>query len=53
MNPVLIILLFVAACLLWLVCSFLYRPLGKLFGRLIKDAKDEILKEEEKGEKEE
>lgn len=52
MNPLLIILLFIAACLLWLVCSFLYKPLGKLFGRLIKDAKDTMF-EEEKGEKEE
>lgn len=38
MNPVLIILIIIGACLLWLLCSFLYKPLGRLFKRLIDDA---------------
>ena len=40
MNPVLVLGAFAAGALLWLLCSFLYRPLGKLGSRLVNDAKD-------------
>ena len=50
MNPILILGTMVAAFLLWLLCSFLYRPIGRLFARLINDAKEamEDKKENEK-----
>ena len=50
MNPILILGIIAAAFLLWLLCSFLYRPIGKLFTRLISDAKEAI--EETDNEKE-
>jgi hypothetical protein len=53
LNPVLVFLIIVCAFLLWLICSFLYRPIGRFFKRLITDAKDamfEETKEENKGE---
>ena len=45
--PVFYILIFLAACLLWLYLSYLYQPLGKLCRRLWKDAKDAITEEDE------
>ena len=51
MNPFLIFGAFVAAGLIWLLCSFLYRPLGKLGLRLFNDAKEEINKEDKKNNK--
>ena len=53
MNPVLVFLIIIAAALLWLICSFLYRPIGRLFNRLFSDAKEamfEETKDESKGE---
>lgn len=47
MNPILVFLIIVAAILLWVTCSFLYKPIGMLFGRLFKDAKDAIVEETE------
>lgn len=44
--PVFIFLLFLAVALLWLLLSFAFIPLGRFFGRLIKDAKDAISKED-------
>lgn len=46
MNPILIVLIFTAGFLLWLICSFMYRPIGRFFNRLYKDAKEEMFKEE-------
>ena len=46
LNPILILGAFAAAGLLWLLCSFLYRPLGRLGLRLFNDAKEEINKED-------
>lgn len=51
MNPILILGIIAAAFLLWLLCSFLYRPIGKLFARLVNDAKEAIEEtDNEKGE---
>jgi hypothetical protein len=36
-----------AAVALWFLCSFAYRPIGKLFRRIFKEAKDEIEKYDE------
>ena len=36
--PVFIILLFLGAGLLWLLCSFCFIPLGRIAYRLLKDA---------------
>lgn len=47
MSPVLIILMLIAGFLLWLILSFLYKPLGRLFARLWSDA-DEAINYEEK-----
>lgn len=38
MNPVLIIITFILLFLFWLICSFLYTPIGKFFKRLWDDA---------------
>ena len=51
MNPILTILLFIAAFILWILCSALYRPIGKIANRLLKDAKDAMLEEEKEKEK--
>jgi hypothetical protein len=41
------LLLIIAAVALWFLCSFAYRPIGKLFRRIFKEAKDEIEKYDE------
>ena len=48
MNPVLLFLIVLGLFLFWLLCSFLYRPIGKLFSRLFKDAKEAMFEEKEK-----
>lgn len=50
MNPVFFIGLFVGATLIWLLCSFLYKPIGSIGRKLVDDAKQAIT--EEKNEKE-
>lgn len=52
MNSILILGIIVAAFLLWLLCSFLYRPIGRLFTRLINDAKEAIEETDDKKENE-
>lgn len=53
MNPVLIILILLGGALLWLLCSFLYRPIGKFFKKLIDEAKEAMSEDDnEKGGKE-
>ena len=46
MNPVFVILLFVAACLLWLLLSWLFPFLGTVGKRLWEDAKYNMNKDE-------
>lgn len=48
MNPVLVWLIIIAAFLLWLLCSALYIPIGKLINRLFSDAREAMMEEEEK-----
>jgi hypothetical protein len=54
MNPFLVFLILLTVCLLWLLSSFLYKPIGKIAKRLFDDAKEatseEIQKEKNKGE---
>lgn len=49
MNPVFMLLVILIAILLWFLMSFAFKPLGKLFYRLWKDAVDEM-KDNEDGE---
>lgn len=46
MNPVFFIGLFAAGALLWLLLSFLYKPIGWIGKRLASDAKKAITEEE-------
>jgi hypothetical protein len=48
MHPVLLFLIILGLLLLWLLCSFLYRPIGKLFSRLVNDAKEAMFETKEK-----
>lgn len=50
MNPILIFGIIIAGGLLWLLCSFLYRPIGKLCSRLVNDAKEAIEEKENENE---
>lgn len=47
MNWFFWLLLVIAAVAFWFLCSFAYRPIGKLFRRIFKEAKDEIEKYDE------
>lgn len=47
MNWFFWLLIILAAVALWFLCSFAYRPIGKLFRRIFKEAKDEIEKYDE------
>jgi F0F1-type ATP synthase membrane subunit b/b' len=42
MNPALLIIIALVVFLIWFAGSFLYRPIGKLFKRMYKDAKETI-----------
>lgn len=53
MNPVLIILILLGGALLWLLCSFLYRPIGKFFKKLIDDATEAMSEENKNNEEKE
>lgn len=51
MNPVLIILIILAAIILWFLCSFSFKSIGSIASSLYNDAKD-AMTEEEKEDKE-
>ena len=51
--PVFYILVILAACLLWLLLSSVYKPLGKLGHRLWQDAKDAMNEDDENENKKE
>ena len=38
MNPAFILIVLIAAFFLWVLLSFLYVPIGRLFNRLFKDS---------------
>lgn len=42
MNPVFILLVILSAVLLWFLLSFAFKPIGKMFYRLWKDAVDSM-----------
>lgn len=44
--PVFIFLIFVLAAVLWVLLSFVFRPLGRFVGRVWKDAKDAMDEED-------
>ncbi len=44
--PVFIFLVFVLAAVLWVLLSFVFRPLGRFVGRVWKDAKDAMDEED-------
>ena len=44
--PVFIFLVFALAAVLWVLLSFAFRPLGRLVGRVWKDAKDAMDEED-------
>ena len=46
MNPVFIILVFIGGGLLWILSSFLFRPIGKMPKKLINDAKEAMFENE-------
>lgn len=46
MNPVFWFLILSGAALLWMLLSFLFRPLGRVSKRLVDDAKREMFEEE-------
>lgn len=48
MNPVFVILVFGAGALLWLLLSFLYKPIGSIGKRLVDDAKNAMTEEDKK-----
>ncbi len=50
MNPVFYLGLFAFAALLWLLLSFLYKPIGSVGKRLADDAKKAITEEENENE---
>lgn len=51
MNPVFVLLVILAAVAVWFLLSFAFRPIGKFFYRIWKDAVDEINKNDESEEK--
>lgn len=52
MNPVFVFLVIAATVALWFLLSFAFRPIGRFFYRIWKDAVDEINKNDESEEKE-
>lgn len=46
MNPILIIGAFIAIALIWLLCAFSFKYIGRFFSRLFSDAKNAILEED-------
>lgn len=44
--PVFILIVFLAASLLWLLLSFAFIPFGRFVSKLLRDAQDAIEKEE-------
>lgn len=52
MNWFFYLLVAIGLVALWFLCSFAYKPIGKFFHRIYKDARDEILEDDKKGDNE-
>lgn len=52
-NPILIILILLAGVLLWILCSFLYIPIGRIIHRIARNAIDEMNKNDNENEQKE
>lgn len=52
MNPVFFIGLFAGGALIWLLCSFLYKPIGSIGQKLVNDAKQAMTEENNEKENE-
>ena len=52
-NPAFIVLILLGVVALWFLASFLYKPLGRFFHRVGKDAIDELTEEDNDNDKEE
>lgn len=50
MNPVFVVLVILAAVLLWFLLSIVFFPLGKLIYKIWKDAVDEMNRKEKESE---
>lgn len=48
MNPILIIFILIGGCILWLLCSFLFKPIGRVLKKLLDDAKETMYGKKEK-----
>ena len=53
MNPALLVLIIIGVILIYLLLSFLYRPIGKFLYRIFKDAENAIKDEEEESKEDE
>lgn len=53
MNPALLILIVIGVILVYLLSSFLYKPIGNFFYRILKDAEEAIKDEEEENNEDE
>ena len=42
MNPVFVLIVIVSAVILWFLLSFAFKPIGRLFYRIWKDAVDKM-----------
>jgi hypothetical protein len=52
MNWFFYLLVAIGLVALWFLCSFAYKPIGKFFHHIYKDARDEILEDNKKGDNE-
>lgn len=53
MNPTFVILVILLAIIIWFLLSFAFKPIGRLFYRIWKDAVDEINNNESEEKKDE
>ena len=49
--PAFILLIIIAAIILWFLCSFLYQPIGRFIGMIINNVREAIKDKEYKEEK--
>lgn len=53
MNQALLVLIVIGVILIYLLSSFLYKPIGNFFYRILKDAEEAIKDEEEENNEDE